>query len=93
MAQAKAQAAAEAGRAWREWEKAQRDSNAARQEVNSTAESLRVARQRFENQTALLRAVLEAQSAWEAAGQRAVEAAAASGVAWANLQLATGAGI
>ena len=93
VAQAKAQAAAEAGRAWREWEKAQRDSNAARQEVNSTAESLRVARQRFENQTALLRAVLEAQSAWEAAGQRAVEAAAASGVAWANLQLATGAGI
>jgi outer membrane protein TolC len=93
VVQAKAQAAAEAGRAWREWERAQREQSAARQEVNSTAESLRVARQRFENQSALLRAVLEAQSAWEAAGQRAVEAAAASGVAWANLQLATGASI
>lgn len=93
LAQAKAQTAAEAGRAWRDWERAQRDINAARQEVDSTAESLRVAEKRFENQTALLRAVLEAQSAWETAGQHAIEASAASGVAWANLQLAMGASL
>jgi outer membrane protein len=93
VAQAKAQAAAEAGRAWRDWERAQRDLQAARQEVASSAESLRVATQRFANQTALLRSVLEAQSTWESAGQRAVEASAASGVAWANLQLATGANL
>jgi outer membrane protein len=93
VAHAKAQAAAETGRAWRDWERAQRDLNAARQEVNSTAESLRVARQRFENQTALLRSVLEAQSAWDAAGQRVIEASAASGVAWASLQLAMGASL
>jgi outer membrane protein TolC len=90
VADAKTKAAAEAGRAWRDWERAQRDLKAARQEVDSTAESLRVARQRFENQTALLRSVLEAQSAWEVAGQRVIEASAASGVAWANLQLAMG---
>jgi outer membrane protein TolC len=93
VANVKAQAAAEAGRAWRDWERAQRDLNAARQEVNSTSESLRVARQRFENQTVLLRSVLEAQSAWEAAVQRVLEASAASGVAWANLQLAMGASL
>ena len=91
LAQAEAQAGFEAGRAWREWERAQRDLNAARQEVASGAESLRIARQRYEQQAALLRTVLEAQTAWESAGQREARAAAAAGAAWSNLQLAMGA--
>jgi outer membrane protein TolC len=93
LAQAEAQAGFEAGRAWREWEKAQRDLNTARREASSGAESLRVARQKYEQQAALLRTVLEAQAAWELAGQREARAAAAAGAAWANLQLATGAEI
>jgi len=93
LAQTEAQAGFEAGRAWREWEKAQRDLNAARRETSSGAESLRVARQRYEQQAALLRTVLEAQAAWELAGQREARAAAAAGAAWANLQLAIGAEI
>lgn len=93
LTQAEAQAGLEVGRAWREWEKARRDLNAARQEVSSGAESLRVARQRYEQQSALLRTVLEAQTAWESAGQREARAAAAAGAAWSNLQLAMGAEI
>jgi outer membrane protein TolC len=93
LAQAEAQAGFEAGRAWRESEKAQRDLDAARQEVSSGAESLRVAQQRYDQQTALLRTVLEAQTAWESAGQREARAAAAAGAAWSNLQLAMGAEI
>lgn len=91
LAQAEAQAGLEVGRAWREWEKAQRDLNAARQEVSSGAEWLRVARQRYEQQAALLRTVLEAQTAWESAGRREARAAAAVGAAWSDLQLAMGA--
>jgi outer membrane protein TolC len=89
--QAEAQAGLEVGRAWREWERAQRDLNAARQEALSGAESLRVAQQRYEQQAALLRTVLEAQTARESAGQREAKAAASAGAAWSNLQLAMGA--
>lgn len=91
LSQAEAQAGLEVCRAWREWEKAQRDLDTARQEAASGAESLRVARQRYEQQTALLRTVLEAQAAWESAGQREARAAAAVGAAWSDLQLAMGA--
>ncbi len=91
FAQAEAQAQLEVGRAWREWEKAERDLSAARREVASGAEYLRVVRQRYEQQTALLRTVLEAQTAWESAGQREARAAAAVGAAWSSLQLAMGA--
>lgn len=84
------EAAAEARRSWREWERAQRDLNVARQQKAATGETLRIAQQRYENQVALLRSVLEAQTAWEEAGQREARAMAASGTAWANLQLAMG---
>lgn len=84
------QAAADARRSWREWERAQRDLRVARQQKAATGETLRIAQQRYENQVALLRSVLEAQTAWEEAGQSEARALAASGVAWANLQLAMG---
>ncbi len=90
LAQAEAQAELEVGRAWRQWERAERGLDAAHQAVASGAESLRVARQRFEQQAALLGAVLEAETAWELAGQQEARAAAAAGAAWADLELAMG---
>jgi cobalt-zinc-cadmium efflux system outer membrane protein len=90
LKQLEQEAAAEARRSWREWERAQRDLNVARQQKAATGETLRIAQQRYENQVALLRSVLEAQTAWEEAGQREARAMAASGTAWANLQLAMG---
>lgn len=82
---------AEARRAWREWERTQRELLVASREKSSYGESLRIAKQRYESQVALLRSVLEAQTNWEAAGQREARAMAAAGAAWANLQLAMGA--
>jgi outer membrane protein TolC len=91
LADAEAQASFEAGRARREWEKAQRDLTAARRETASAAEAMRVSRQRYENQAELFRTVLETQALWEAAGQKEAKALAATGAAWADLQLAIGA--
>lgn len=83
----------EAGRAWREWDRAQRNLAAARLAVTSSAEGLRIVRQRYAQQAALLRNVLEAQTVWESAGQQEARAVAAVGTAWANLQLAVGEGL
>lgn len=90
LAQTEAQAKQEASRAFRDWDRAQRELSAARLEKESSEEGLRIARQRVESQVALIKEVLQAQTQWEAAGQREARARAAAGTAWANLQLAMG---
>ena len=56
----------------------------------AAGESVRVNRERYEQQAALLRALLEAQTSFEAAQEQQVRAMSARGTAWANLQLAMG---
>jgi outer membrane protein len=90
LQQAEQQAAFEAAQAWREMERARRNLEAAHLAVESTKENLRVVREQYAKQAALLGDVLEAQSRWEAAGQQQARAVAANGVAWANFQSALG---
>ncbi len=80
----------ETDRAWREYQRAQRNWQAAQTETQSNEEQLRVAKERYAKQAALLREVLEAQTSWAAAGQAEARALAALGTAWADLQAAMG---
>jgi outer membrane protein len=91
VAQAEQQVQWEAGRAWRELDRAQRNLDAARLVSKSAEENLRVVRERRAKQSALERELLVAQTNWESAGQQEARAAAAVGVAWANFQAAIGA--
>jgi outer membrane protein len=81
----------EAGRAWRELDRAQRNLDAARLASKSAEENLRVVRERRAKQAALERELLVAQTTWETAGQQEARAVAAVDVAWANFQAAIGA--
>ncbi|HEY1948282.1 MAG TPA: TolC family protein [Bryobacteraceae bacterium] len=91
VAQTEQQVQWEAGRAWRELDRAQRNLDAARLASKSAEENLRVVRERHAKQSALERELLVAQTNWESAGQQQARAAAAVGVAWANFQAAIGA--
>ena len=85
------QTAFESDRAFREFERAQRNLAVAQTVTKTAEESLRVTRERQARQAALLRDLLEAQSNWESAGQQEARALAGVGIAWANLQAAIGA--
>jgi len=91
LAQTEQQVQWEAGRAWRELDRAQRNLEAARLASRSAEENLRVVRERHAKQAALERELLVAQTNWETAGQQQARAVAAMGVAWANYQSAIGA--
>jgi len=80
----------QASQALRAWEQSQREIAAAEAAVTAAQESMRVTRQRVEQQVALMRQLLEAQTTFETAQEQQVRAIAARGTAWANLQLATG---
>jgi outer membrane protein len=84
------QARRQASQALRAWEQAQREIAAAEAAVEAARVSVRVNRERYEQQAALLRSLLEAQSTFESAQAQQVRALAARGTAWANLQLAMG---
>lgn len=89
--EAEQQVQRQAGQALREWQRASMQQSASRLAVDSAAERLRVARERFQRQNALLREVLEAQTAWADAERQQAQAIADAGLAWANLELALGA--
>jgi outer membrane protein len=80
----------QASQALRAWEQAQRETAAAEAAVEAARVSVRVNRERYEQQAALLRSLLEAQATFESAQAQQVRALAARGTAWANLQLAMG---
>lgn len=80
----------QASQAFRAWEQSHVEVAAAETAVTAAQESVRVARQRYEQQAALMRQVLEAQTTFESAQEQSVRAIAARGTAWANLQLALG---
>jgi outer membrane protein TolC len=90
LAQMEEQVALEARQAWRKFERATLNLAASRLAVRSAEENLRVVRERHKQQAALLKDVLEAETGWEAAGQQQARAAAAAGIAWANLESAIG---
>lgn len=81
---------AQASQALRAFEQSQKEVAAAEAAVAAARESVRVNRERYEQQAALLRALLEAQTSFEAAQEQQVRAMASRGTAWANLQLAMG---
>ena len=81
---------AQAGQALRAFEQSRKEVAAAEVAVAAAGESVRVNRERYEQQAALLRALLEAQTSFEAAQEQQVRAMSARGTAWANLQLAMG---
>jgi outer membrane protein len=80
----------QAGQAVRAWEQSRRELAAAEAAMAAARESLDVTRQRYEQRAALLRQLLEAQSAFESAQEQHLQALAARGAAWARLQLALG---
>ena len=80
----------EADRAWREYNREERNWQASQLTTKSAEEQLRVVKERYAKQAALLRDLLEAQTNWEAAGQAEARSRASLGTAWANLQAAMG---
>ena len=90
VAQMEQQVKFEADRAWREYERSNRTWQASQLATRSAEEQLRVVKERYTRQAALLRDLLEAQTNWEAAGQTEARDLAAVGTAWANLQTAIG---
>jgi len=90
LAQMEQQVKFDADRAWREYERSNRTWQASKLATHSAEEQLRVVKERYTRQTALLRDLLEAQTTWEAAGQTEARELAAVGTAWANLQTAIG---
>ena len=80
----------ETDRAWRDYDRAQRNFHAAQLATESAQEQLRIVKERFTKQAALLRDLLEIEADWQNAGQTEARAQAAVGVAWANLQSAMG---
>ncbi len=81
---------AQASQALRAFEQSQKEVAAAEAAVAAARESVRVNRERYEQQAALLRSLLEAQTSFESAQEQQVRALASRGTAWANLQLAMG---
>ena len=83
--------AREAARAVREWRQSDSNLRAAESLVAAQTERVNVVKQRYQEQSALLRQLLEAQADYEAAQEQRVRALAGRGTAWANLQFALGA--
>ncbi len=90
LAQLEEQVKFESNRAWREYQRETRNYQASQAATQSAEEQLRVAKERYAKQAALMRDLLEAQTNWETAGQAEARARAAVGTAWANLQSAMG---
>lgn len=90
LTQTRRQIELEAGKAWRDLVRFEKDLEAAHAATEAAAETLRVTRERNVRQAALLKDVLEAQSNWEGAGQQEARARAALAIARANFEAAIG---